>query len=142
MNLTENEKRMIYQAESLLQKLRSLPDNECTDLVRDIQKNYRLTHGPKTIGELLAEARQASGAERLSGHDIMALERFAPDSRHMAVFDVLSGVATMGDKGDRMRLFLTEQGYRKCLEQQDKGRRCEHAEFSYRKQHHGYGGTR
>lgn len=73
MNLTENEKRMIYQvestgqtailnelamtcryapkketrntAESLLQKLRSLPDNECTDLVRDIQKNYRLPSG-------------------------------------------------------------------------------------------------
>lgn len=149
MNLTENEKRMIYQAEStgqaailnelamtcryapkketrntaesLLQKPRSLPDNECTDLVRDIQKNYRLPPGPKTIGELLAEARQASGAEKLSGHDIMALERFAPDTRHMAVFDVLSGETTMGDKGDRMRLFLTEQGYRKCLEQQDKG---------------------
>lgn len=55
----------------------------------------------RTIGEMLAEARQKSGAEKLAGHDIMALERFAPDTRHMIVLDVLSHESPMGYKGER-----------------------------------------
>lgn len=77
-------------AQSLMAKLRVLSDAECMDLVKDIQKNYRLPHPPRTIGERIAEARQQSGAEKLKGHDIMALERFDPEVRHMIVFDVLS----------------------------------------------------
>lgn len=149
MNLTENEKRMIYQvestcqaavlneiamcgryarkqetkdtAESLLSKLRLLSDKECMALVNEVQKNYRLPGKARTIGEMLAEARQKSGAEKLAGHDIMGLERFAPDTRHMIVFDVLSHESSIGFKGDRMRLFLTDQGYERAKENQDKG---------------------
>lgn len=149
MNLNESEKRMVYQiestcqvavlneiamthrytrnqttkdtAESLLSKLRLLSDKECMDLVRDVQKNYRLPDKARTIGELLAEARQKSGAEKLSGHDIMGLGRFAPDTKHMIILDVLSNESPMGYKGDRLRLFLTEQGYQKALASQDKG---------------------
>nr|WP_322175585.1 DUF5720 family protein [Acutalibacter sp. M00118] len=149
MNLTENEKRLAYQiestdqigtlhelamlnryatkpetkesSESLLKKLRTLSADECMAVVNDIQKNYRLPEKPQTIGEMLAEARQKSGAERLAGHDIMALERFAPDTRHMVIFDVLSHESPVGNKGERMRLFLTEQGYQKSLDNQDKG---------------------
>lgn len=148
MNLTENEKRLAYQvestdqigtlhelammnryatkletneaSESLLRKLRTLSADECMAVVNDVQKNYRLPEKPQTIGEMLAEARQKSGAERLAGHDIMALERFAPDTRHMIVFDVISHESPVGNKGERMRLFLTEQGYQKSLENQDK----------------------
>ena len=76
-------------AESLMAKLRSLSNNECMDLIREVQANYRLPGKPQTIGEMLAEARQKSGAQKLAGHDIMALERFDPDTRHMIVFDVL-----------------------------------------------------
>ena len=47
--------------------------------------------GRGTIGELIAEARQKSGTEKLKGYDIMALERFDPEVKHMIVFDVLSG---------------------------------------------------
>lgn len=47
-------------AQSLMAKLRVLSDRECMDLVRDIQKNYRLPHPPRTIGERIAEARQQS----------------------------------------------------------------------------------
>ena len=149
MNLTENEKRMVYQvestcqaailneiamnkryapnpeirqtAESLLSKLRLLSDKECMALVNDVQKNYRLPGKARTIGEMLAEARQKSGAEKLAGHDIMALERFDPDTRHMIVFDVLSNESPMGYKGERMRLFLTDQGYQKARENHGKG---------------------
>ena len=108
-------------AESLMAKLRPLTDAEGMDMVRDIQKNYRLPYPARTIGEKIAEARQQSGAQKLSGHDIMALERFDPETRHMIVFDVLSHDSPMGWKGEKMRLFLTEAGYGKALENQEKG---------------------
>ena len=56
-------------AESLMAKLRSLSNNECMDLIREVQTNYRLPGKPQTIGEMLAEARQKSGAQKLAGHD-------------------------------------------------------------------------
>ena len=99
MNLSEAEKRMIYQvegtsqgaalneiymtwryapdkamkdtAEGLLKKLRPLSDKECMDVIRDVQKNYRLPGKARTIGEMLAEARQQSGAQKMTGHDMM-----------------------------------------------------------------------
>lgn len=115
------DKAMKDTAESLLKKLRPLSDKECMDVIREVQKNYQLPEKARTVGELLAEARQQSGAEKLAGYDIMALERFDPDTRHMIVFDVLSHESPMGWKGDKMRLFLTEAGYGKALENQDKG---------------------
>ncbi len=51
----------------------------------------------------------------------MALERFDPEVKHMIVFDVLSGKAPVGDKGDKMRLFLTDAGYQKFLDSQERG---------------------
>lgn len=114
MKLTEAEMRMVFQiestnqnaalneiymtwryapnpatketAEGLLDKLRPLSDQECMDLIRKVQAEYRLPEKARTIGEMLAEARQQSGAQKLSGHDIMALERFDPATRHMIVF--------------------------------------------------------
>lgn len=70
-------------AEGLMAKLRVLSNAECMDLVKDIQKNYRLPYPARTIGEKIAEARQQSGAEKLKGHDIMALERFDPEVKHI-----------------------------------------------------------
>ncbi len=108
-------------ADSLMEKLRPLLDKECMEIVNDIRRNYRLPKEGRTIGELIAEARQKSGAEQLKGHDIMALERFDPEVRHMVVFEVLSGDSFVGDKGDRMRLFLTDAGYRRFQERQENG---------------------
>ena len=148
ITLTEDEKRMVFQlegchrydaiqeiaifcrytrdhdkrniAENLLKKLRELSEDDCKELICDIQRNYRLPWKARTVGEMIAVARQESGARKLEGHDIMALERFDPEVTHMIVFDVLSDEASIGDKGDRMRLFLTEAGYKKALENQDK----------------------
>ena len=55
------------------------------------------------------------------GHEYMDLERFAEDTRHMIIFDVLTDDSPMGWKGERTRLFLTEAGYQKSLENQEKG---------------------
>ena len=104
----------------LMAKLRIMSDEQCMDLVKDIQKNYHLPY-PRTMGERIALARQQSGAEKLKGHDIMALERFDPQVRHMVVFDVLSFESPVGYKGDKMRLFLTDEGYQKALENQERG---------------------
>ncbi|MBD5546958.1 MAG: addiction module toxin RelE [Lachnospiraceae bacterium] len=149
MELNEMEKRMLYQtdgseryailhellmasrydkdpdrrraADSLIEKLRLLSDRECMEIVYDIRRNYRLPQGGRTIGDMIAETRQKSGAEQLKGHDIMALERFDPEVRHMVIFEVLSDGSFVGDKGDRMRLFLTDDGYRKFQDRQEKG---------------------
>ncbi|MDD2981166.1 MAG: DUF5720 family protein [Hespellia sp.] len=75
----------------------------------------------RTIGDLLEEARRRSGAEELEGHDIMALERFDVCTRHMLVFIVLSEEVHLGEKGDKMRLFLSEKGYRRLKEYQEHG---------------------
>lgn len=75
----------------------------------------------KTIGELLDEARKKSEAPKLAGHDIMDLERFAPDTRHMIVFDVLTHDSPVGWKGEKCRAFLTDQGYQKSLENERLG---------------------
>ena len=50
----------------------------------------------------------------------------------MIVFDVLSRESPVGDKGERMRLFLTEAGYKKALESQDRSfiRILNHAKVS------------
>ena len=86
-------------AEGLMAKLRVLSNAECMDLVKDIQKNYRLPYPARTIGEKIAEARQQSGAEKLKGHDIMALERFDPEVKHMIVFDVSWPLPSGGTSG-------------------------------------------
>ena len=129
MKLTEAEMRMVFQiestnqnaalneiymtwcyapnqavketAEGLLDKFRPLSDQECMDLIRKVQAKYRLPEKARTIGEMLAEARQQSGAQKLSGHDIMALERFDPATRHMIVFDVLTHDSPVGWKGEK-----------------------------------------
>ena len=129
MELNEMEKRMLYQtegneryalihellmasryakdpdrrraAESLMEKMRPLTDGKCMEVVHDIRRNYHLPKEGRTMGELLAEARQRSGAEQLKGHDIMALERFDPEVRHMVVFEVLSEDSFDGEKGDQ-----------------------------------------
>ena len=65
-------------AENLLNKLRPLSDQACMDLIREVQADYHLPGKARTIGEMLAEARQQSGAQKLSGHDIMALDAGNP----------------------------------------------------------------
>ena len=148
ITLTEDEKRMVFQleschrydvvqeiavfcrytrdhdkrniAENLLKKLRELSEDDCRELICDIQKNYHLPQKARTVGEMIAVARQESGARKLEGRDIMALERFDPEVKHMIIFDVLSRESPIGDKGHRMRLFLTEAGYKKALESQDR----------------------
>lgn len=54
-------------------------------------------------------------ADFIGGHGILALERFMDETRHMIIFDVLTWEAPVGDKGERLRLFLSDGGYAKAF---------------------------
>ena len=75
----------------------------------------------KTIGQLMEEMRQKAGAQNYHGHDYMDLQRFAENTRHMIIFDVLTHDSPVGWKGERTRLFLSDTGYEKALDSQAKG---------------------
>ena len=59
--------------------------------------------------------------KEITGHDLMELERFAEDTRHMIIFDVLTWECPVGDKGKRVRIFLTDKGYDQALESEGRG---------------------
>lgn len=57
----------------------------------------------------------------ITGHDLLAVERFRDDTRHMAEFSVLAD-CLLGRKGQRLRRFLSEDGYAQVLNAQRHGR--------------------
>ena len=57
----------------------------------------------------------------VGGHSILALERFMDDTRHMIIFDVLSWKSPVGEKGERLRLFLSDVGYAKAQASEKRG---------------------
>lgn len=89
MELNENEKRMLYQmegcelesvirdlgtsamyaprpeqrktAESVIRKLRAMPEEESWRLVMDIRRNYHVPGGAETIGENMLQRDGAGG---------------------------------------------------------------------------------
>ena len=59
--------------------------------------------------------------KKITGQDEMALERFAEDTRHMIIFDVITWDCPVGDMGERVRIFLTDEGYSQALQSQERG---------------------
>jgi hypothetical protein len=57
----------------------------------------------------------------ITGHDITDILRFAEDTRHMIVFDVLMRECPVGDRGERIRIFLSDDGYRQAKESEGRG---------------------
>ena len=55
----------------------------------------------KTVGQLMEEMRIKAGAQNYHGHEYMDLQRFAEDTRHMIIFDVLTYDSPVGWKGER-----------------------------------------
>lgn len=55
------------------------------------------------------------------GQDRLAVERFMDDTRHMVIFDVLDHRYPIGNKGERIRLFLSDEGYKNALAAQERG---------------------
>ena len=57
----------------------------------------------------------------ITGHDVLAVERFMDDTRHMVIYDVLDNMAPSGAKGERLRMFLNDEGYSNALAAQKRG---------------------
>ena len=57
----------------------------------------------------------------MRGHDLLAVERFRDDTRHMIEFEVLKDGNLIALRGETARLFLSEQGYQKLLKCQERG---------------------
>ena len=68
-----------------------------------------------------SDLQQPGRGKEITGHDIMALERFADDIQHMIFFDVLKWECPVGDKNERARIFLTDEGYKQALESEGRG---------------------
>lgn len=49
------------------------------------------------------------------GHDLLAVERFRDDTRHMVEFEILKDGSPIGLRGETARLFLSEDGYQGAL---------------------------
>ena len=67
------------------------------------------------------ELQQTERGKEITGHEEMDLERFAEDTRHMIIFDVLTWDCPVGDKGERVRIFLTDEGYKQAVDAQGRG---------------------
>lgn len=57
----------------------------------------------------------------IGGHDVLAVERYMDGTRHMVIYDVLDDMAPAGAKGERLRQFLTDEGYSNALAAQNRG---------------------
>ena len=67
------------------------------------------------------QLQQPGRSKEITGQDIMELQRFAEDTRYMIIFDVLTWDCPVGDKGERVRIFLTDEGYKQALESEGRG---------------------
>lgn len=71
---------------------------------------------------LRAGLQQADcGGKEITGHDILDIARFSDDTQHMIVFDVITSECPVGDRGERVRIFLSGEGYEKALQSQQRG---------------------
>lgn len=56
----------------------------------------------------------------MKGHDILAVERFQDNICRMIEFVVIKQSNPYGSPGDEMRLFLSESGFQRALESQNR----------------------
>ena len=75
------------------------------------------TKETESVTRRLEQAREQIQATALvAGQDILDPARFAEDTAHMVVVDVFSRACPVGNAGERLRLFLTEDGYQQAVE--------------------------
>ena len=70
---------------------------------------------------IIEQLKRPGSGKEIKGQSIMDVERFAEDTRHMIVFDVLSWDCPVGDKGERIRIFLSDKGHEQALYSEKRG---------------------
>ncbi|MDR1464277.1 MAG: DUF5720 family protein [Oscillospiraceae bacterium] len=66
----------------------------------------------------IADAKAGRKEPEIKGQAVDDIMRFADDTRHMIIFDVLDHACPVGDKGERLRVFLSDEGYTDTLASQ------------------------
>ena len=69
-----------------------------------------------------AEAQERAHERVIIGQPLDDISRYAETTRHMIVFDVLDHGYPIGEKGDRVRVFLSDEGYTDALADQSNGK--------------------
>lgn len=59
--------------------------------------------------------------EIIWGHEPFDNARFDGDTKHMLIFEVLKGDASVGSVGEKWRIYLTEEGYQKAKHEEREG---------------------
>ena len=67
------------------------------------------------------QLRQEEFSDDIQGHGLMDSARFREDTKHMIVFDVLLDECPVGFAGERIRIFLSEDGYETAVESEKRG---------------------
>ena len=99
--------------QSVLDEIKTTYETELW-LMEDMERS-------STIAELMEHRRIQAGAKEYKGHTYMDLARFDEATKHMIIFDVLTNKSPVGWKGERNRLYLSEAGYQKALDNQKAG---------------------
>jgi hypothetical protein len=58
---------------------------------------------------------------RNAGHELNDIARFMDSTRHMIIFEVLIENYPVAEKGEKVRLYLSETGYQNALQSQKRG---------------------
>ena len=66
------------------------------------------------------ELRQPGREKKIDGHAMTAPERYAPDTRHMVILNVIKDYAGYRP-GGRVRLFLSDEGYNEVMQTDGRG---------------------
>jgi len=70
-----------------------------------------------SIKELL---QKPGRGKRIDGHGMTAPERYAPDTRHMVILNIIKDYAGHS-AGGRVRQFLTDEGYNEVVQTDGRG---------------------
>ena len=68
----------------------------------------------------LADAKAQTKEPEIKGHALDDVARFIKTTRHMIIFDVLDYSCPVGEKGECLRLFLSDEGYSNALASQSR----------------------
>jgi hypothetical protein len=58
----------------------------------------------------------------MMGHEPSDPSRFADTTRHMIIFEVLTQDFPIADKGERVRLYVSEKGYQNATARTERGK--------------------
>lgn len=70
---------------------------------------------------MLERLRQYEGAQEYTGDAYFSPIRYFDSTKHMLIFDVLSENSQLGEKGQRKRMYMSEDTFQKARQEKSVG---------------------